>query len=325
MESARLPGGRINLDKPRYDQSTYWGRAKHFFTVTDPRNLFHAESELDRMKQLLIKYRRGEEPAGTTDEEIWRAKKIFESAFHPDTGEKMFLPGRMSAQVPMNMTITGCMMTFYKTTPQVLFWQWINQSFNAIVNYTNRSGDSPISNRELGIAYTLATSGAISVALGLNYVTRNAPPIIGRFVPFAAVAAANCVNIPFMRKRELAKGIPVTDHDGNKIGESKAAARKAIASVVLSRIGMATPGMFFPPFIMQYLETKAFMKRFPILASPIQVLLVGFCLVFATPLCCAIFPQQSSLNVSHLETELQDIVKAKYGDSLHKVYFNKGL
>uniref|UniRef100_A0ABI7ZSE8 Sideroflexin-1 n=1 Tax=Felis catus TaxID=9685 RepID=A0ABI7ZSE8_FELCA len=289
--SGELPAN-INIKEPRWDQSTFVGRANHFFTVTDPRNILLSNEQLENARRVVHDYRQGIVPPGLTENELWRAKYIYDSAFHPDTGEKMILIGRMSAQVPMNMTITGCMMTFYRTTPAVLFWQWINQSFNAVVNYTNRSGDAPLTVNELGTAYVSATTGAVATALGLNALTKHVSPLIGRFVPFAAVAAANCINIPLMRQRELKVGIPVTDENGNRLGESANAAKQAITQVVVSRILMAAPGMAIPPFIMNTLEKKAFLKRFPWMSAPIQVGLVGFCLVFATPLCCALFPQK---------------------------------
>lgn len=43
--------------------------------------------------------------------------------------------------------------------------------------------------------------------------------------------------------RELKYGIPVTDENGNRLGESPNAARQAIVQVVVSRIGMAMPAM----------------------------------------------------------------------------------
>lgn len=92
-------------------------------------------------------------------------------------------------------------------------------------------------NSQLGAAYVSATTGAVVTALGLKSLTtvttglvcfflpvkmtpisasvfltvystvcaslssQRLPPIVSRFVPFAAVAAANCINIPFMRQR----------------------------------------------------------------------------------------------------------------------------
>lgn len=40
-------------------------------------------------------------------------------------------------------------------------------------------------------------------------------------MPFAAVAAANCVNIPLMRQNEITKAIEISDENGNKLTKSK--------------------------------------------------------------------------------------------------------
>lgn len=98
-----------------------------------------------------------------------------------------------------------------------IFWQVLNQSFNATVNYTNRSGDKPISATRLGTSFAIATSSATATALLLNSLTRRMPPIAGRFVPFVAVAAANCVNLPFMRSTEIEEGIQLVNNEGEKV------------------------------------------------------------------------------------------------------------
>lgn len=244
-----MPSNLVNLDAPRWDQSTYLGRAKHFFATTNPLNVLASDAELDAAKLLVEEYKAGLHP-NLGEEEIWSAKQLVDSAFHPDTGEKNFLAGRMAFQVPGNMIITGCMMTFYRSTPAVIFWQFMNQTFNSIVNYTNRNASTGVSQNQLLQAYAAASTASVATALGLNKWVAKHPKlsngIVGRLVPFVAVAAANCVNIPLMRQVELLDGIEVETDDGEKIGKSKRAAAEAVTQVVPSRILMAAPGMFFP-------------------------------------------------------------------------------
>jgi len=317
------PPLKLDLSKPKWDQSTYKGRAKHFFVTVNPLNILATSSQLEEAKTIVESYRNGT-LTGKTDDEIWKAKFLYDSAFHPDTKEKMFILGRMSAQVPCNMTITGMMMTFHKSYPAVVFWQWINQTFNAVVNYTNRSGDSPIPLSKLAQSYVLATGSALTVALSLNASVTKLPPIFGKLVPFAAVAGANCINIPFMRMTEVQNGIQVQDADGKALANSTAAAKSALTQVVFSRVMITVPGMAIPPTIMLQLEKTNFMKKYPKLAAPVQILLAGTCLVFATPLCCALFPQQSSMLVRDLEPEARDKI-LELPNPPERVFFNKGL
>nr|XP_051679512.1 sideroflexin-2 isoform X2 [Oryctolagus cuniculus] len=265
----------FNIDAPRWDQGTFLGRVKHFFNITDPRTIFVPERELDWAKATVEKSRLGVMPPGTQVEQLLYAKKLYDSAFHPDTGEKMNVIGRMSFQVPGGMIITGFMLQFYRTMPAVIFWQWVNQSFNALVNYTNRNAACPTSVRQMALAYFTATTTAVATAVGMNMLTKRAPPLVGRWVPFAAVAAANCVNIPMMRQQELLQGISVKDRSHNEVGQSRRAAAVGITQVVISRITMAAPGMILLPIVMQRLEKLHFMKRVRVLHAPLQVMLCG--------------------------------------------------
>ena len=91
-------GRGVDLSQPRYDQTTYWGRARHYFDTTNPLNLLVPTRRLEEYRLLLQQHQDGE-LQDVDMEELWRARTVCQSALHPDTGEVMFLPGRMAAQV----------------------------------------------------------------------------------------------------------------------------------------------------------------------------------------------------------------------------------
>ena len=60
---------RVKVDAQRGDQSTFYGRFRHFFWMTNPLNGLHSEAELLKAKTLVQQYRAGQEPKGKKEEE----------------------------------------------------------------------------------------------------------------------------------------------------------------------------------------------------------------------------------------------------------------
>uniref|UniRef100_A0A0B6YIX4 Sidoreflexin n=1 Tax=Arion vulgaris TaxID=1028688 RepID=A0A0B6YIX4_9EUPU len=321
---------RIDINNSPYDLSKFWGRVRHFAWITDPRLSMVTKTELLEARDLLEKYKQAHALQDISEKKLRKAQQIYLSAFHPDSGDLQNVFGRMSFQVPGGMVLIGAMITFYKSTGAIVFWQWANQSFNALVNYTNSNATAEVNTKRLLTAYVSATTSALVVALGLKRVlATRASPLFQRFVPFAAVAAANAVNIPLMRQSELTTGVDLTDENFNYVTKSKYAAVKGISQVVISRIFMAAPSMIILPVLMERIEKTAPFLRYKWLSGICQVLFSGLLLLVTVLVGCAIFPQRCSISSSQLSIldhkRVEELRKTGTITLPEKLYFNKGL
>ena len=89
------------------------------------------------------RFKQGGDLAGVSREQLWAAKKIKDAIVHPDTGEVIFMPFRMSGFVPFGTPVVVGMLLPNQTLATTLFWQWLNQTHNALVNYSNRNASVP--------------------------------------------------------------------------------------------------------------------------------------------------------------------------------------
>ena len=130
---------KFELGKSRYNLKTFKGRFAQNMDIIDWRTLFVSESKLNESVKLLDDYKADRLPPNVTNKDLWEAQKIKQSTLHPDTGEKIFMPFRMSGYVPFNSPILAGLLMPNPSLAQTVFWQWLNQSHNACVNYANRN------------------------------------------------------------------------------------------------------------------------------------------------------------------------------------------
>ncbi|XP_077157475.1 sideroflexin-5 isoform X3 [Paroedura picta] len=258
---ARAGDPPFQLGKPRFQQTTFYGRFRHFLDIIDPRTLFVTERRLKEAVQLLEDFKHGTLPPGVTNQELWKAQKIKQAIIHPDTNKKIFMPFRMSGYIPFGTPIVVGLLLPNQTLASTVFWQWLNQSHNACVNYANRNATKPSPTSKFFQGYLGAVISAVSIAVGLNVLIQRANQftpatrlLIQRFVPFPAVASANICNVVLMRHSELEEGISVLDSNGNVVGSSRIAAKHALLETALTRVVLPMPILVLPPVVVSLLE-----------------------------------------------------------------------
>ncbi|KAH7374791.1 tricarboxylate carrier [Plectosphaerella cucumerina] len=339
--SSSLPGSR-QLPASQYDLSTYWGRVQHAVGLTDPSTLFAGTTGLENAKRLLTDYKQGK--IKHMSPELWQAKKLVDSTLHPDTGETILLPFRMSAFVLSNLIVTAGMLQPGLGTGGTVAWQVINQSLNVAINSANANKSSPLSWSKMAQSYFAAVSVSCGVAVGLNKVVPRLKSLtpatrvtLTRLVPFAAVATAGALNVFLMRGEEMRTGIDVypvlsdTDraalaaegkgeNDVPSLGKSKAAARLAVGETAASRVFNSTPIMVLPPLALVRLQRTEWLRARPRMVMPVNLALILGTSFAVLPLALAVFPQRQAIAADKLEPEFHG-----RGGVDGRVVFNRGI
>jgi len=275
-------------------------------------------------------------PPGMTQSEmnrsLWEAQRISSASLHPDTDSYIPQPFRMSGYVAFNGPICVAMVAS-TSTPALLFWSWVNQSQNALVNYYNRNAASEMSNEALMKSYTIAVTSALSVAFGLaTVIQKRFDPVkakqLMKFVAFPSAVVASSLNCYIVRSPEIQTGIPLLNSSGDNVlpGQtSSIAAEKGVNLTTMSRALLQAPVYFLPPVLIGVIPTfQRMIQRNPSISVPLTTYLLLVSFGLGLPASTALFPKIGEIPVHSVEEKFQGL-RGKDGVPYDTLYYDKGL
>lgn len=328
ITSSNVPTYKISGE--RFDQSTFAGRYCKMLLACDPRLLLYSKEEVRKYRSLAYDEWTQSQ---YDDRTLWEAKRIADSALHPTTQEWVPRPFRMSGYLPANGPICVAMIASTATLP-LLFWSWMNQSQNAMINYFNgpRSEQDENANSDafslpLIKSYGIAVASALTVAFGLatyvegHYAGEEAAELL-RFISFPSAVIASSLNCYIVRRPEISVGVPLLNDKMEVVlpGQtSKMAAAKGVYSTTASRAVLQMPTYFIPPLILDTVAPlKQFMADYPTFIVPITTFLLLVSFGIGLPAAVGIFPQISCIKADEVEEQFQEL-------GYDEFYYNKGL
>jgi len=265
-------------------------------------------------------------------QELLKADRIYKAIYHPDTKQKVPYPFRMCSFVPVNLPIVFGLVCTPQTIMNVVFWQWINQTYNACWNYSNRNATSTFTNKELAIAYGGAVSSSIGVALfgrwlsqkfGITSGSISKVRFVNGLVTLFALSTAGFLNLYLIRYNEMLKGIKVTK-DGKDYGLSKEAAKRAVITSGLTRSALPVPMLMIVPACWKIVELLRLAPKGKAGIIAVDMLVLIISLTISLPLSISIFSQDLVIEKDKLEPQFRNITDAN-GKLITHFIVNKGL
>lgn len=332
----------FDLDKPEYDQNTYSGRFMKLLKTQNPGYTFASTAKIEAAQKIIEDHLAQKERLGNGNhpmrvtksqaQELRKAQYLVGSSVHPDSKVILQPWQRFCSYSIINIPILFGMILTKQTTGTIIFWQWINQTYNATINYSNRNASSDLGVGGLLTAYFGAVSASISIGLGMK---RLLSPYSNKFrgpgqlffnflINVSAIGSAGVLNVLIMRASEMKDGIALTDSKGNEVGKSPIVGKDAVVKTAMSRIILPIPPLLLPTLAFYFMERRNLIPKSRLGKILSESTIFFWSMVFAPPLCCALYKQNCEVSVKKLEPKFHHLIDVN-GKPIAELYYNKGL
>lgn len=252
--------------------------------------------------------------------------------------------------MPVNVPILMGLLFSAPTKFNIITSQAVNQSYNALVNYTYMNPNEPISKATFLTAYLGAVVTSIGVALktrGLyeKYEHKMKEPVKSALrvsTPFVAIACANVFNLFITRFSEAKTGLPLMDQNFKPvyydtklkqcvISEEKEeqmekylckeAGKKSVTLGAATRVLIPLPVSYLPPLAKELLIKMKLWPKGSTGGRIMECIVASVCLMYALPAAIAVFPPTVEISTSNLGPEFDNL--RKYG--VVSLYFQRSI
>ena len=332
---------KFNLSEPEYSPKTYFGRTMNLLRVQNPKYSFAGSKKIEAARQMVDDHFQTEEQYKKENKvmmvskerakELRNANYLVKSSVHPDTGQILAPWQRFCSYAMINTPFLFGMVLTKQTTTNIIFWQWINQTYNAVLNYSNRNASSEVSMTGVGAAYFAAVSSSILIGLRVKkmlmpYSNKFKGPsqlIFNFIINFTAMAAAGILNSLVMRSTELKDGIHLFNADGEDAGTSPKVGREAVVKTAATRIGLALR-LLVPTMVFFVMEKRNIVPKNKLGKFFLEATVFFGSMVFVPPLSCAVYEQHCTVKTDAIEEKFHDMKDAQ-GKPITELYYNRGL
>ncbi|KAG3263987.1 sideroflexin-4 isoform X2 [Ictidomys tridecemlineatus] len=281
------------------ERRSFVQRLLQWTELLDPTNLITSIEKIEKSRQLLFT----SEDAYRFDVDDQRIKDAWKrslSTVHPDSSRLIPILFRPAAFLPLTVPTVFLSMMPAKGMKSMILPQVSLYAYTT--GFTMVNGNA---------------SYLIPHLVQMKYHLDN--PWIKRALPIVFLAQVSGMNVFASRSLEPVQGIEVMDKDGNVIGRSRRAGRKAVRETAISRAVLFGTSAFIPEVFTYFFKRTQFFLQNPQSLWTLKLSCTLLVMGVMVPVSFSMFPQIGQIKYSKLEEEIQALTEET------ELFYNRGV